>query len=459
MEQQIDITLQFHLAIGKVNLNEIVYRLQELKNPLLLSTLGKILQHYDDLISERLSHHGGVIPPSKRRKGLGQHVRKGDPEGRYCHGRRIRKRGYRSHPRRFSTVFGNLDLPIRVAQCCTCGARYSPLLSALKVSPYVRKEANLEHQVIEAVIDTNYRRLIEGHSIDISLGGVHNIVVGSDIDQVEEVPVDLDNLSAIMADGTGIKQQKGKKGELRAVIGVTTDGKVEPLGTFTNTKWDQIERVIKKRIKQTKASGIPFIYDGEPGLDNFLSEVAESQRCTWHGPRGLYHSLWEDGLKKKDSQPQIDKMKQLIGIELPQDDYELLKEEDKQPVKEQYESSKAEIKDLVNIFKSKGYHHGAAYLENLSRRIFTHIEIWLKTGVIAPKTTSLLERIFREIGRRIKRIAWGWSDTAVSKLSKMIVLKKYSKEKWELYWKQKLGIAGNFTIKISQVEICPCPHF
>ena len=282
MEQQIHITLWFHLATGKVTLNEIVYRLQELKNPLMLSILEKILCNYDDLIAERLSHHGGVIPPSKRRKGLGKHLRKGDPEERFCGGRRIRKRGYRSHPRRFSTVFGNMDLPIRVAECRVCGARYSPLLSALQIAPYVRKEANLEHQVIEAVIDTNYRRLIEGHSIDISLGGVHNVVVGSDIDKHGEVPIDLDNLSAIMADGTGVKQQRGKKGELRAVIGVTTDGKVEPLGTFANTKWDRIERVIKERIKHTKASGIPFIYDGEPGLDNFLSEATETQRCTWH---------------------------------------------------------------------------------------------------------------------------------------------------------------------------------
>ena len=457
MEQQIHITLQFHLATGKVNLNEIVYHLQELKNPLMLLILEKTLRSYDDLISERLSTVQSN-PPSKARKGLGRHVRKNDPDRRYCHGRRIRKRGYRSHPRRFSTVFGSLDLPIRVAECCKCGARYSPVLNALAISPYVRKEANFEHQVIEAVIDTNYRRLIEGHSIDISLGGIHNLVVGSDVDQVD-VPIDLDDLSAIMADGTGIKQQKGAKGELRAVIGVTTAGKVEPLGTFANTQWSDIERTIKERIKKSEASGIPFIYDGEPGLDDFLSEVVESQRCAWHGPRGLYHSLWEDGLKKKDSQPQTDKLKNLIGIELPKTDFKILKQEDKQLVEGKYQSSKAGIIDLITTFKEKGYHHGAAYLENLSQRIFTNVEIWLKTGVIAPKTISLLERIFREIGRRIKRIAWGWSDTAVSKLSKMIILKKYSKEKWKWYWKQKLGIKGYFTIQVVKAETCPCPHF
>ena len=459
MEQQIHITLQFHLATGKVNLNEIVYRLQQLKNPLMLQILEQVLRSYDDLISERLSYHGGVFPPSKARKGLGRHIRKSEPDKRFCHGRRIRRRGYRNHPRTISTVFGKLKLPIRVAECCTCGARYSPLLDALKMMPYSRKESNFEHEVIEAVIDTNYRRLIEGRSIDISLGGIHNLVVGSDIDQLDEVAVDIDDLSAIMADGTGYKRQKGKKGELRSVIGITTTGQVEPLGTFANTQWSDIEQIIKERFKETKASGIPFIYDGEPGLDNFLSEVAESQRCVWHGPRGLYHSLWEDGLKKKQSQPQINNLKHLIGIELPQTDYELIKDQDRQAVEQKYKSSKDEINELINVFKEKGYYHGAEYLENMSRRIFTNIEIWLKTGVIAPKTTSLLERIFREIGRRIKRIAWGWSDATVSKLSQMIILKKYSKEKWEKYWKQKLGIDGHFSIRILFAESSACHNF
>lgn len=459
MEQQIHITLQFELATGKVNLNEIVYRLEQLKNPLMLEILKTILTSYDDLIADRLSPQSDVMTPSKMRKGLGRHVRKGDPNNRFCHGRCIRKRGYRQQARVISTVFGKLQLPLRVAECCVCGARYSPLLDAVNLTPYSRKESNFEHEVIEAVIDTNYRRLIEGRSIDISLGGIHNLVVGSDLEQVEQAAVGLDELSAIMADGTGYKRQKGKKAELRAVIGITTEGTVEPLGTFANTAWSDIEQIVKDRFKETKATGIPFIYDGEPGLDDFLADVAESQRCVWHGSRGLYHSLWEDGLKKKQSQPHIDKLKHLIGIELPQGDYELLKDQDRQAVEEKYRSSKAEIVELIDVFKERGYCKGAAYLENLSERIFTNIDIWLKTGVIAPKTTSLLERIFREIGRRVKRIAWGWSDDTVTKLSKMIILKKYAKDKWEQYWKQKLGIDGHFSIRIVHAELRTCHNF
>ncbi len=158
MELEIHITLRFNLAIGKVGLNEIVYKLKELRNDLMLKILEQILIGYDDLISQRLSQT--KIYPTKARKGLGRHVRKADPEERFCRGRKIRKRGYRSKPRRFSTVFGKLDLPIRMAECLICGAFYSPLLSALRVGRYARRETNFEHEIVEAVIDTNYRRLI-----------------------------------------------------------------------------------------------------------------------------------------------------------------------------------------------------------------------------------------------------------------------------------------------------------
>ena len=450
MEQEIHITLRFNLANGKVGLNEIVYRLKELRDPLMLKILEQVLTSYDDLISERLSRTD--IYPSKARKGLGRHVKKGDPEARFCRGRKIRKRGWRSRPRQFSTVFGKLELRLRMGQCLTCGAFYSPLLSALQIGRYARRESNFEHNVIEAVIDTNYRRLIDGRSIDISLGGIHNIVVGSDIDETFQESVCPGDLSAIMADGTGLKQYKGRKGELRAVIGLTKAGRVEPLGCFTNAEWPEIERIIKERIKEADPLNIPFIYDGEPGLDGFLSDIAETQRCTWHGPRGLYHALWEDGIKKKESQPETDKLKQFIGIELPEGDFEILKEEDKKQVKSQYESSKSKIKELIETFREKGYKHGTAYLENLSERLFTNIELWLKTGIIAPKTTSLLERVFREIGRRLKRIAWGWADKTVTNLSKMIMIRQYSREKWEQYWKEKLGIKGYFKVEVQSVH-------
>lgn len=82
MEQEIHITLRFTLATGSVGLNEVVYRLKELRDPLMVGILEQVLMSYDHLIAERLRHT--EIYPSKVRKGLGRHVRKGDPEGRFC---------------------------------------------------------------------------------------------------------------------------------------------------------------------------------------------------------------------------------------------------------------------------------------------------------------------------------------------------------------------------------------
>jgi hypothetical protein len=80
MKRCVSITCDFDLAIGKVNLNEIVYRLKELRDSLMLRMLKQILVSYDDLIMDRLTRT--KIYPSKMRKGLGRHICKDDAECR-----------------------------------------------------------------------------------------------------------------------------------------------------------------------------------------------------------------------------------------------------------------------------------------------------------------------------------------------------------------------------------------
>jgi len=452
MKSNLIIQLFFELATGQVNLNEIVYQLKEIGNQILLKMLEAILMAYQEEIVELLT--GKHFP--EERRGLGYHQRKDDPKGRRCGGRKVKKRGFRGKPRKIKTVFGELELKIREVECIKCGARYCPLLNALGIEKYSRKEGNVEHEVIEAVIDTNYRRLIEGISVDISLGGVHNIVVGSDIDEPFEEEIDTEQLRGVASDGTKIKQYRGEKGELRTVVGIDSQGRVVPLGSWVNRSWEEIEQELKERFKNDEKLNIPSIFDGEPGLEHFLEDVVErTQRCTWHAPRGLYHALWEDGLKKVDSQPFQNYLQELIGIEIPEEDYELLREEDKQGVKDQYEQSKQELQTLIEMFEENGYTRATEYLKGVAKDIFTHVEIWLDTGVICPKTTSLLERAFRELGRRLKKIAWGWSDKGAMNISKMILLKQYAREKWEAFWKKKLGIKEAFKIKLVSIEVSP----
>ena len=74
MKRCVSITCDFDLAIGKVNLNEIVYRLKEVRDSPMLRILKQILMPYDDLIMDRLTRT--KIYPSEMRKRLGRYVRK-----------------------------------------------------------------------------------------------------------------------------------------------------------------------------------------------------------------------------------------------------------------------------------------------------------------------------------------------------------------------------------------------
>jgi len=39
------------------------------------------------------------------------------------------------------------------------------------------------------------------------------------------------------------------------------------------------------------------------------------------------------------------------------------------------------------------------------------------------------------------------------------MIRQYSRDKWEQYWKEKLGIKGYFDIEIMSVNLPSCKHF
>jgi len=114
MEQKIHITLRFDMATGKATSNEIVYRLKQLQDQLMVKIFEQILTGYENLICDRLS---GTYP-SKERKGRGHHAMENNPKEVFCRCRKVRKRGYRHKPRGFSTVFGRAKISLGVLECC-----------------------------------------------------------------------------------------------------------------------------------------------------------------------------------------------------------------------------------------------------------------------------------------------------------------------------------------------------
>jgi hypothetical protein len=70
--------------------------------------------------------------------------------------RKIARVGEGINPRCINSKYGTLRIQLQEVECVLCGARFCPLLDALKLEPYERSDDVLEKEVISAVIDTNY---------------------------------------------------------------------------------------------------------------------------------------------------------------------------------------------------------------------------------------------------------------------------------------------------------------
>ena len=55
-------------------------------------------------------------------------------------------------------------------------------------------------------------------------------------------------------------------------------------------------------------------------------------------------------------------------------------------------------------------------------------------------------------------VVYVWVDAPIGYISFTEEVFDGSGNKWEKYWKKKLGIEGHFNIEIQNLELCPCQH-
>lgn len=109
---------------------------------------------------------------------------------------------------------------------------------------------------------------------------------------------------------------------------------------------------------------------------------------------------------------------------------------------------------FINELKMMGYKKAKTFVENAKSQLFTYIENWVKTGITNPRVTSLVERIMREIKRRIKKIGFKWSERGAEKMTRLILLQLSStKYLWENHWAEKMGINANIKLSFLGVTV------
>jgi hypothetical protein len=258
-----------------------------------------------------------------------------------------------------------------------------------------------------------------------------------------------------MADATVFKKHPGEYGQLRVVVALDRLKRPIPLGCYAGKTWQEIAEDVKRKLRE---AGDPqlrlFTSDGDLGLDDYLaSQLASSaQRCIWHLPRDLYYALWKSGARVRDRKRFPAALAGLVAIELPAGSWEALRPEDREALEREVKEKRTRMEELVALFREKGYWRAVSYLENALGRVFAHVELWLQTGIVAPRTTSILENILREIGRRMKKIAYNWRDKGAAKMGNLVMLRHYDQPTWDAYWQKALDLRGRCRIRIERIE-------
>jgi len=360
--------------------------------------------------------------------------------------------------RRLRTSVGTVRLRWRRLRCCHCGRSCLPLREFTGLEPYQPKTAELERIVTEVVAEQNYRRLSRHlqliGEIPVAKSTAHRWVMASNCDTVSS---DGKRGALLFADGTGYKRRPDPKrgldnsGELRVVLGVTREGTVQPLGAFSGQSWSEIGAALGPADGEPIADVL--ISDGEPGLAEGLAHlVRDRQRCHWHQVHDLDPFMWQDGAKLAERREMQSQLAGIIGIKLPAADFERVSEKDKADIDQATVAAEQQLEEFANTLAVRGYERAARYIRYAKDRLFTYVRWWLKTGLVMPRASSMIERLMRELGRRLKRIAFGWSERGAAKIARIIIKRITSAREWAAYWQERLRTVGKVTLTLNRVS-------
>jgi hypothetical protein len=362
--------------------------------------------------------------------------------------------------RQFRTSVGTVRIRWRRLECQHCGGSTIPLREYLGLEPYQSKTSELEKMVTEVVSEQSYRRSschldIIGQ-IPVPKSTAHRWIAESDCDAIEE---HKETLGILFADGTGYKRRPDKSaninnsGELRVALGVDKRGEIVPLGAFSGASWEQIASAVKGPRSDNEPVAEMLISDGESDLCLALGKLCGyRQRCHWHMVHELDYKLWKEDAGKDERVKMQKELAAIIGIELPKEDIEQVKNTDKASIAEARHQADYQIGRLIQTLVNKGYNIAADYLIRASKNLFSYVDRWLATGIVSPRVSSFIERMMRELARRLKRMAFGWSQEGAARMARIIIKRFTSANQWEAYWKKRLNINGNVILAIKDIR-------
>ncbi|MFN7729334.1 MAG: hypothetical protein ACK5P7_09285 [Bdellovibrio sp.] len=368
--------------------------------------------------------------------------------------------------RKLKTSIGEVSLLVCRLLCQGCGKTFCPFSTLLDLDRYSRKSREFEKLSLETVTNQSFRRssrvLADSIGFNTSHSTLHRWFSKTDATNIDvNKKVDF-----LVADGTGFKkdydENDSNRGEVRIVIGYNESGEVIPFGAWTRAGWKNIGRFLKAKNHPSekikfKPIARTLVTDGEEELVNALKKLAGNhQRCLFHMTHELTPLLRYKDIVGKDEAIKISKqLDELLYLDLPAADADPLKSlEDKLKIEIKLKEMNTAIDNFITELKMLGYKKAKTFVEKAKAQLFTYIDNWIKTGISNPKVTSLVERIMREIKRRIKKIGFKWSEKGAEKMTRLVLLQLGStKHFWDNRWTAKMGSSANIKLSFLGVSV------
>lgn len=447
MRRVINLELEVNFPEERASANEIFAAVGLILQSVYEQVTPLVIECYQEHIVKLLCSPSGL----KAKRGLGLHEKKGHPEHR-CRCRCFKRAGYWQEERRLRGERGEITFRPAMVECRQCGKRLTPVLSGLELEPNQSRSELLLSKVVEAIADTSYRRSMDQlealAEVPVPKSTAHRWAA------TVEMPTKATGKDDVLgADGTGFKKRFAQKGQVRMVLQIGAKSDVRPVGVWAGQSWEEIAGDV---ADQQQGQGCLFLSDGERGLEDRLGRLCKrSQRGHWHASREVGYALWEDKVPFKERKATEHQVGKLIALEIPEEDLEFVSEREKDALQHRIKQAEEQLDTLCEEFETKGYPKASTYLRRARDQLFNHLRLWIETGIIAPRTTSIIENLIRELVRRLKKIGWNWSDDGAARMGRIVMIRRYDPEEWIQYWNERINLRGRCKIRILCCQLRP----
>jgi hypothetical protein len=204
----------------------------------------------------------------------------------------------------------------------------------------------------------------------------------------------------VEADGTGIPtvgvQKRGR--ELKVAVQRKKGGGIRIAGLGIGPYdggWEAIFSPMIPVIRTFKK--FLLVTDGDTNIFKALGDkvTVVLQRCLFHIPHQLKHTLWMDGVKR-NTPAWSSAMSRIHSICSAR-----YLDTDEETVKKAVEDRLKQLDYLIARCETDGFKHSAAYLKNAKPDLFTGV-----LNRFSGQTTSLVERVMRTVNMRINVGKW-----------------------------------------------------